>query len=439
MIAAGACIAAACGVLAAEPLRVTAVRHWSLGDATRIVVEVSGEFSYHWGRLSKPERVYFDILGARPDVGRGRVVTFPVGDTLVRQIRVSETQPSVTRVVLDLEVPVEHTAARLANPERLIVEVRAKGKPAAPRQASMAAPPPGDASPAGGGAVLAPAAPAKPATPAPAEEPPAAKPAAAPAAQQEALIAVPARKGSGSQSLVRALGLKLGRVVIDPGHGGHDTGTIGPGGLAEKDLALDIALRLGALIEEKLGAEVFYTRTTDVFVPLEERTALANEKKADLFLSIHANAGASTAAGAETYYLNFTTSKSAMEVAARENASSERSIHELQSLIEKIVLKDKVEESREFASRIQSALHKEALRRNPKARNRGVRKAPFVVLIGASMPSVLAEIGFLSNPREERLLKRSDHRNRLAAALLEGVSQYASTLSQFRLAEGAGR
>jgi N-acetylmuramoyl-L-alanine amidase len=189
------------------------------------------------------------------------------------------------------------------------------------------------------------------------------------------------------------------------------------------------------LIEQRLGAEVVYTRTDDASVPLEERTALANEKRADLFLSIHANSGVASATGSETYYLNFTTSKTAMEVAARENAPSQRSIHELQSLIEKIALKDKVDESREFAARVQKALFKELARTDPASRDRGVRRAPFVVLIGASMPSVLCEVAFISNPREERLLKREDYRQRIAEGLFQGVSQYASTLSRFQVAE----
>ena len=239
---------------------------------------------------------------------------------------------------------------------------------------------------------------------------------------------------TGSSSLVRALGLKLGRVVLDPGHGGHDTGTIGPSGLLEKDVVLDVALRLGKLIEERMGAEVVYTRREDSFVPLPQRTAIANENHADLFLSIHANAGASSVSGSETYYLNFSTDKSDLDVASRENATSERTIHELQSIVEKIARKDKADESREFASRIQAAIYKDMLKANPRIQDRGVRKAPFVVLIGAAMPSVLSEIGFLSNPREERLLRRENYRQRLAEALYKGLSQYASTLSRFQSA-----
>jgi N-acetylmuramoyl-L-alanine amidase len=241
---------------------------------------------------------------------------------------------------------------------------------------------------------------------------------------------------TGGSSLTRALGLKVGRIVIDPGHGGHDQGTQGARGLLEKDLVLDVALRLGKLVEERMNAEVIYTRTDDTFIPLEGRTALANEKKADLFLSIHANSSPiPRIAGVETFYLNFTDSKEAMDVASRENASSQKSIYELQDLIHKITLHEKLDESREFASRIQSALFTFTSRNVPNEKNRGIKKAPFVVLIGANMPSVLAEIGFLTNSREETQLKKPDYRQKLADALYRGVSRYAESLSHFQLAQ----
>jgi N-acetylmuramoyl-L-alanine amidase len=240
---------------------------------------------------------------------------------------------------------------------------------------------------------------------------------------------------TGESSLIRALGLKINRVVIDPGHGGHDQGTTGPKGLLEKDLVLDVSKRLGKLIEDGLGAEVIYTRSDDTFVPLEGRTALANEKRADLFLSIHANSSSlPRVSGIETYYLNFTDSKDALDVASRENASSQKSVFELRDIIQKITLHDKAEESREFAGRIQTSLYALSARNLPGERNRGVRKAPFVVLIGANMPSVLAEIGFLSNPKEEALLKKPEYRQKLAESLYRGLSRYAEGLSHFQMA-----
>ena len=162
----------------------------------------------------------------------------------------------------------------------------------------------------------------------------------------------------GQRSLIRALGLKVGRIVIDAGHGGHDTGTIGPNGLLEKDLVLDVSLRLGQLLQAKMGADVIYTRDDDTFVPLETRTAIANQQQADLFISIHANSSQDASArGVETYYLNFNPSPDALEVAARENAVSEKSVHELGDLVKKIALKEKVEESREFATDVQHSLY----------------------------------------------------------------------------------
>jgi N-acetylmuramoyl-L-alanine amidase len=250
------------------------------------------------------------------------------------------------------------------------------------------------------------------------------------------ISAEPAKRNmNGDRSLTRVLGLKLGRVVIDPGHGGHDVGTRGPSGLFEKEVVLDVARRLGTLIEDRLGSEVIFTRDDDTFIPLEERTHIANDKKADLFLSIHANSSPlKMAAGVETYYLNFTTTKAALDVAARENAASERSIYDLKELLQKIALKDKIDESREFAVRVQNSLNTLEAKGNAASKNRGIKKAPFVVLIGASMPSILAEIGFLTNSGDEALLRKPEHRQKIADALYKGIANYADTLSHFQVA-----
>jgi N-acetylmuramoyl-L-alanine amidase len=243
---------------------------------------------------------------------------------------------------------------------------------------------------------------------------------------------------NGERSLIRALGLKIGRIVVDAGHGGHDTGTIGLNGLLEKDLVLDVALRLGKLLESRMGAEVVYTRDDDTFIPLETRTAVANQNQADLFISVHANSSSNPAArGVETYYLNFTTSTDALEVAARENAVSENSIHELQDLVKKIALKDKIEESREFAVEVQQALYSGLANRG--LRNRGVKKAPFIVLIGANMPSILAEISFVSNPADAKRLKRPEYRQKIAEALYRGTAKYVSGLSGLKVASKVNR
>jgi N-acetylmuramoyl-L-alanine amidase len=391
---------------------VTAVRHWSLSGVTRVAIEVSGDFRFRSDRLHNPERIYFDILGARPRMDSRRFYSEDLDDKLVTRIRAAETAPGVTRVVLELNGDVEATTSQLANPNRLIIELRG----AAP---GLAVPP-----------ATAPALPAMVKPSPPVVEPP------APPVSPIEIPKAAKHTSTGDSSLTRALGLKVGRIVIDAGHGGHDQGTEGPKGLLEKDLVLDVALRLGKLIEDRMGAEVIYTRTDDTFVPLEQRTALANEKKADLFLSIHANSSPyPRIAGIETFYLNFSDSKEALDVASRENASSQKSIFELQDIIQKITLHDKAEESKEFASRVQAALYAFSAHNLQGEKNRGVKKAPFVVLIGASMPSVLAEIGFLSNPREEALLKKPDYRQKLAEALFRGVTRYSDSLSHFQVAQ----
>ncbi len=235
----------------------------------------------------------------------------------------------------------------------------------------------------------------------------------------------------GQATLTRALGLKIGRIVIDAGHGGHDTGTIGPTGLMEKDLCLDVALRLGKIIQQRLpGADVIYTRSDDTFIPLEERTHIANEAKADLFISIHANSSHDhQARGIETYYLNLKGSPDAMEVASRENATANESIHDLDDIVKKIARSEKIDESREFASDIQDSLSKRIQKQYKPVKDRGVRKAPFVVLIGADMPSILTEISFLSNPADEQLLKKPEHRQRVAEGLYQGVADYLQSLN----------
>ncbi len=506
--------------------KVTAVRFWSLGDLTRIAIETTAPFKYRAERIGGPERIFFDIAGAKPALdadgaaGQKGMKVIAVGDSLLKQIRVAETQPGKTRIVLDLEGKPEFTASQLTNPDRLIVEIRSpdRGAPSVapsvsratklsesparevaadignPRAASVDTPhaasvdakiPPAPAAPV----VVAARTPARVFTPPPPptttqkrelpmvelleslkidrlEKPlrgvpgppltltaglsrrdravlrPPGEPRAVEAelrtnpSRERAAASLPAKtNANGDRSLTRVLGLKLGRVVIDAGHGGKDHGTTGPSGLTEKDLVLDIALRLGALLEDRLGSEVFFTRKDDTFIPLEDRGPFANERKADLFLSIHANSSPlQTASGVETYYLNFTTSKSALDVAARENASSTKSIHDLGDLLKKIALKDKIEESREFATRVQSSLFVTSSSNNAAARNRGIKKAPFVVLIGANMPAVLVEIGFLSNTTDEALMKRGEHRQKIAEALYKGVSNYAGTLSRFDVA-----
>jgi N-acetylmuramoyl-L-alanine amidase len=428
-----------CPAQHAPQLEVTAVRFWTLSDVTRIAIETNGEFRFRSDQLNNPDRLFFDLLGTRPRLGVRGVQTKPVGDKLLKRIRIAETQPGMTRIVLDLESPVDFTASQLSNPDRLMIELRpaptsrviSSNRPAAeiPKPAEPVSPAPDPPAPAKTVVASEPAGPAPqlpeklvlPEKPAP------------PVHQPPALAAK--RNPSGDRTLIRALGLKVGRVVIDPGHGGHDQGSTGPGGLMEKELVLDVALRLGKLIEERLGSEVIYTRNDDTFIPLENRTELANSSKADLFLSIHANSSPyPSVSGVETYHLNLTSARDALDLASRENAGAQKTIHELSEMIQKITQRDKSEESKDFASKVQTALYGAAVKSNPAARNRGVKKAPFVVLIGANMPSILAEIGFVSNSREETLLKKADHRQKLAEALYRGLSRYAETLSHFQVA-----
>jgi N-acetylmuramoyl-L-alanine amidase len=233
--------------------------------------------------------------------------------------------------------------------------------------------------------------------------------------------------------MMRALGLKVGRIVIDAGHGGHDSGTLGVGGIEEKDVVLDVALRLGKLLHDRLGAEIVYTRADDTFIPLETRTAIANKAQADLFISVHANSSSDESArGVEVYYLNFTSDPDAMRVAARENAVSTQSVHELSDLVKKIALRDKIDESRELASDVDASLFAGLTKGNPGLKNRGVKKAPFVVLIGANMPSILAEISFVTNSKDAEELARPAYRERVAESLYAGVARYAEGINGSR-------
>ncbi|MEJ2109475.1 MAG: N-acetylmuramoyl-L-alanine amidase, partial [Acidobacteriota bacterium] len=244
----------------------------------------------------------------------------------------------------------------------------------------------------------------------------------------------------GRRTLTRVLGLKIGRIVIDPGHGGHDLGTVGPGGSVEKDLVLKLALRLKEILNQKLGADVVLTRDKDIFVSLEERTKIANEKRADLFLSIHANSSRySSISGVETYYLDFAKTDSERIVASRENAGTANSINNLESLVEQIAQADKSTESKELASIIQTSLYHGAQGVFPSTKNRGVRSAPFIVLIGAKMPSILTEVAFISNPKDEAKLSDEKNLEQLAEALFSGIEAYMKKLGNYPIAYRAAQ
>jgi N-acetylmuramoyl-L-alanine amidase len=410
-------------------------------DVVRLVLNVNGEKDYSAFLLANPYRLVIDIHSRAVNTAKSSAAPTepPVSPAATASVSGSSTVPPTMPVI-----PAPSIAATVPAPEPVAPKTTEKKPEAKSEKKSVAS----SIAPA----VETPA--AKPAT-VTAEEPPTKASASLPtrpddtpakvaektvlplskkAGKTSALLEPPPEPRptrDGQRSLTRALGLKINRIVIDAGHGGHDTGTIGPHGLMEKDLCLDVAQRLGALIEQKLpGADVVYTRNDDTFVPLEERTAIANRAQADLFISIHANSSHDgSARGVETYYLNFATTEESMEVASRENALSQESLHDLQDIIKKIARNDKIEESKELASDIQDSLTQRLQVVSHSERNRGVKKAPFVVLIGANMPSILSEISFVSNPADEKLLRKTDQRQRIADGLFRGVSSYLESLN----------
>ncbi len=460
----------------AEMPRVQRIRAVANSESTRVTIDLEDSVQFTSRRIANPDRIFFDLHAARltPGVARSNV---RVEGGLLTAVRVAQYQAGVVRVVLDVNGVKEYAASLSGNPPRLLIDLYGNA-PATPVRTANAkreqAPAAEDANANPVAAKGEAAGTAKSAAKNPAAEPSSTLSAEQPAAnaksatsgsvegnssaavarnslpnakngKSKSLKATPNRSGpdlvqpasaaqptrDGQSTLTRTLGLKVGRIVIDPGHGGHDTGTIGPTGLMEKDLCLDVALRLGKIIEQRLpGVDVIYTRSDDSFIPLEERTNIANQAKADLFISIHANSSRDHGArGIETYYLNLKGSAEAMEVAARENATAQEGVHDLQDLVKRIARTEKIDESKEFAEDIQDSLSKRIQKASRSVRNRGVRKAPFVVLIGADMPSVLTEISFLSNPADEQLLKKPEQRQKVAEGLYQGVISYLQTIN----------
>ena len=391
-------------------------------DLVRVTLALDREVPYKDETLTGPARVFFDLrnVEAVPPL-LDAVLRYPTD--LVRQIRVGR-HPNTTRVVLDLEGVGRHSVYALYNPFRIVIDAEA------PATAAKAAPPPAPAAPplvvteapvvpsivtavAPGGAMAG-----KPATPS----------APAPSTPAPSAPGASGAPGHGGYSIARQLGLGVSRIVIDPGHGGHDPGALSRG-LNEAELTLDIALRLEELLEKEAGLEVILTRRTDVYIPLEERTAIANRESADLFLSIHANTSRnSSARGVETYFLSFAASADAEAVAARENSSHAGEMHKLPDIVRAITLNNKLDESRDLAGMVQEALVTRLRRSSKAVQNRGVKKAPFVVLIGAEMPSVLAEVSFMSNKQELQLLKTAQYKQRIAEALQAAVLRYRRSL-----------
>jgi N-acetylmuramoyl-L-alanine amidase len=447
-----------------KAVKITSIRHSSNPDTTRVIIGLEKGVKFDAQRIENPDRIFFDLRDttvAASLLGK----TFDVNDSLLKKIRVAQFQPTKSRIVLEVANGSEYTTSLLSDPPRLIIDIRGSEvqsksvsspdipdkkatKPTLVESNNPKKTVEADSDDEDSAVTVAkfdppqitPAAKAPVALPGPAPALPTLTRSSSRSKRKLPAVVFPdVREASptanGDRSLIRALGLKIGKIVIDPGHGGHDTGTIGPKGLEEKDLVLDVGRRLGKLLQTRLGADVIFTRKDDTFIPLETRTSIANQEQADLFVSIHANSSRDRdARGVETYYLNFTSSAEALDVAARENAASDKSIHELQDLVKKIALKEKIEESREFASNVQHALHTGLSVKSPGIRDRGVKKAPFIVLIGANMPSILAEVSFVSNPGDERRLQTSDYRQRIAESLYRGISKYVGGLSGVKVA-----
>jgi N-acetylmuramoyl-L-alanine amidase len=405
-----------------HPANVTSIRTWSAGNATRIVVALDNSIRYTAARISSPDRIYFDLYKADLSPKFSSNVSDVVGG-LLKSVRVAQNRQGVVRIVFDVNGAKDYSAYLLGKPYRLVIDLGSANVNVGRGANVQVASKPGSK---GSSRAVDEAVEVRASAPHSKGKQSQVAATAAPLP-----TTAPPPTHDGRRSLARVLGLKVRRIVIDPGHGGHDTGTIGRHGLEEKDICLDVALRLGRLIEQRLpGAQVVYTRKTDVFVPLQERTAIANQAHADLFISVHANSSRDRGArGVETYYLNFATSPEAMAVAARENATSDETEHDLPDLLKKIARNDKIEESKELAEDIQDSLSEKLRLVSRHERNRGVRKAPFVVLIGASMPSVLTEISFLSNPTDERMLRKTEQRERIAVGLYRGIAEYLKSLN----------
>ena len=356
-----------------DPALVTRIRHWSNPDYTRIVVYVEKNVSYYKRLLKsdpsikKPQRLYVDLSDTRIRPGLDQPI--PIHDGLLKMVRAGQHTKNSVRVVLDIESIKSYKVIPLEDPFRIVIDII--GKKSLSRKKGL--------------------------------------------------------KHDGTQlpSLSQQLGLSVGKIVIDPGHGGRDPGAIGPSGVKEKDVVLKVSKKLKEIIKKRLDCKVVLTRTDDRFIPLEERTAIANTQKADLFISIHANASPKrNVHGIETFFLNLSSDEEAIRVAARENATSTKKISDLQPILREIMMSSKIDESTRLAGHVQDSLIKKLSAGYSKVNNLGVKQAPFYVLIGAEMPSILVEISFLTNRMEEKRLKSDKYLDSLASSIFTGVKVY---------------
>jgi N-acetylmuramoyl-L-alanine amidase len=384
---------AAIGAEAKPPLRllVTGIWHTSSVDSSTVVIDMQGEVQYEAHRLSNPERIYFDLHDtalARGLFGR----TIEVGDGLLARVRIAQPRRGVSRVVLETTGASDFSVSLQSNPYRLVVEIRRTAKPASGPVTALP--------PTGLTAAIAPRPPS---------------------------INAPDAAGNRLDRRLKATVPKF-RLVLDAGHGGWDLGTVGRKGLMEKDLVLDIVERLGKLLQSRLGAEVIYTRQDDNYLPLEKRTEIANLAQADMFVSVHANySNDSSARGAETYYTNTYSSLKARTPGAESGVPENVNWNDVD-------IREKVRQSHRFALAVQQALYHALQAQIPGMRNRGVKKASYVVLTGTSMPAILAEISFVSSPEDEDKLESSSYRQAIAEALYKGIGEYAATSHHVNIA-----
>jgi N-acetylmuramoyl-L-alanine amidase len=459
---------------------IRAVQREVMPDVVRVTIELDREVPFNQEHLYGPARLFFDLKGTKT-VASLVDATFRYDSDIIRHIRLGRHPNSTTRVVLDLENVGRYSVFTLYNPYRIVidaersaaavpvtlasarrvVDVETAGthaahkalasRPLAPKAVAPIARIVTRTLPIVTAKPVVPSAPAAdvvPVTPAPPIPPPDPVVRVAPVAPvappgpvappPPPVIAgkpiAPSANSSGKFSVARQLGLGVSRIVIDAGHGGHDPGA-SAFGISEAELVLDVTLRLEKLLQQQEGVEVVLTRRTNEYIALDERTEIANRESADLFLSVHANASSNGAArGVETYFLNFALNSQAEAVAARENAASGRTMSSLPSIIKAITLNSKLNESRDFAASIQRSLVRGLRPGNKTLKDLGVKQAPFMVLIGAAMPSVLAEISFVTNQQEARLLKTPAYRQRIAESLLAGILRYQRSLKKVQSA-----
>ena len=385
--------------------RVTGIRHWSSADSSTVVIDLEDQVQYEAHRLSGPDRIYFDLhdTSLAPEFA-GK--TIDVGDAMLARIRVSQLVSNLTRVVLETKGNSNFSVSLESNPYRLVVQLRKLGANAAAEINLF----PGAAQT---GEAQTGAAQKR-------------------AAQEQMAIVVPPPTPEDLQ--LRARAPKM-RIVVDAGHGGWDLGTVGKKGLLEKDLVLEIAQRLGKLLESRLGAEVILTRKEDVYIPLDERAGMANQAQADLFISVHANySDLPSARGVETYYTNFFATPNAKDRESRD-PSGERNVSAV--ALSPADLHEKIEQSRRLAASVQRSLYGTLSAQNPGLRDRGVKEASYVVLTETTMPGILAEVSFVSSPADEQKLRSDGYREQIAEALYKGVARYSVTSRGVKMASAA--